>query len=125
MDGDAKDVFPEQFEMVEVDFNRGYPEASGKGYWTHINQDFSMRVITNEVLRFAYDLMAREKQSDKEDEGQLDDRIPKAVRPCLRMFSQKNMVNFYVHGLRTAVGEMVAHKVSQLTVIYQLNLSAI
>lgn len=62
MGGDAKDVLVGQFAMAEVDSDGDYPEISEQGSWPQVVNELSRRFITEEILRKAYDAVARAEQ---------------------------------------------------------------
>lgn len=123
--GEAKDVHAEQFALVEYEFDGDSPNSSDHGTWPHVVNALIRRFLTDDVLRSAYDAVARAEQMDEEDEAQFADRVSKASRLCRHVFGRHELVNYYVQGLNTAVREVVAQQVRQMGTEDQASLSAV
>lgn len=105
--GDARDMLSEKFALVDVELNGESPETSDQGSWLHVVNALLRRFVTDEELRKAHDTIEREEQSDRQDEGKFAERISKTTWPCCHMLTRDELENFHVHGLKTAIREMV------------------
>lgn len=83
------------------------------------------RFIKDEVLRKADDAVARAEKSDLDDEGQFAEIIYETAQLYHHVLTRDELVNFYLHVLKTAVHEMVVQQCSKSPHASQRNLSAV
>lgn len=80
MGRESKDVLPEKFEIVKVNFDGGSPETSDQRSWNDVVLALLRRFTANEVLRKAHDEVVRVEQTDRRGECQLAYIIYKEAR---------------------------------------------
>lgn len=94
--------------MVGFDYSGESTDSSDNGRCPLVINALLRRFLRDEVLREAYNAVARATQSYREDEEKFAERLLRAAPLCRHVFRKDERVKFYVQRLRTAIREIVS-----------------
>jgi len=85
----------------------------GEYTWPHAVQALLTRYASDDILSSAYDAVTRITQASTEDENAFADRLQEAALMCANVFTQRDLVNYFVKGLRPGIRAVVSNTVSR------------
>ena len=81
--------------------------------WPHAVQALLIRYASDDALSAAYDSVTRITQAQAEDENAFADRLQDAALQCANVFTQRDLVNYFVKGLQPGIRSVVSNTVSR------------
>lgn len=78
-------------------------EDVGQDTYTQVVHALICRLITEEVLKEAHEVVTIANQGENEDEAAFGVRVMKEPRHCRHVFTSMVLVNMYVRGLITEI----------------------
>ena len=91
--------------------------------WPFLVHALISRFLDDQVLREAYDAVANAPQRAGEDENTFCDRIHKAAANCHNVFSDGEIVQYFVQGLIPVIREAVSERLREKSVLEQQDIS--
>ena len=81
--------------------------------WPHAVHALLTRYATDDVLSTAYDEVTRVTQHQGEDESAFADRLQTAALRCANVFSERDLVNYFLKGLQPGIRSTVSVNLSR------------
>ena len=85
------------------------------GTWPYLIHELIKRYLTDYVLQSAYKQVTNALQKSNGDENEFADRIAKAACECCNVFRDRELVNYFIHGLPPATIDAVTERVRHPT----------
>ena len=120
---------------------RFYESQSTPGYltsgmtrrftWPHLVDAFLKRYLTDDVLTEAMEKVTRIAQKPGENESDYSNRLVNAAQECSNVFTERELVNHFISGLRPTTRSMISERLmtlpaqqrSDLTVVRRMALA--
>ena len=91
--------------------------------WPYLVHALIARFLDDQTLRQAFDAVANEPQRPEEDENAYCDRIQNAAASCFNVFSDAEVVQYFVQGLIPVIRGPVSERLREKSLLEQQDIS--